>query len=760
MWGHFAEPLLRQKQSVMAKRGRKKRFNRDYEEKPEKKGLNPETKKGILIIFFFAGAALLFLSLFHLAGTVGTFINNGVSVFFGISRFLIPLVLILLGTTLLFPEKRGLRFWNFFGIFLFFLCFTALINILFLNESEQGRQLGGYLGQFFAVLLPRIMGFWAALIFLFALLLISFLLIFNTSLQRILFLHPSSFWPLRRSLKESSKEDWEDDDEEEEWEETEEETMEEAEEMDEEAVKKTFIQKPIILEEKKQELVLTSHKRRKIKLSLDLLEYRGSLPNSGDIEKNKTIIQRTLDQFGIEVEMGEISVGPTVTQYTLRPAQGIKLSRIIGLQNDLALALAAHPIRIEAPIPGKSLVGIEIPNQRVALVSLRELLESKIFQKRKTQTELPLGKDVSGKVWSAPLEKMPHLLVAGATGSGKSVCLNTLITSLLYQNGPDDLKLILVDPKRVELTVYAGTPHLLVPPITKLEDTVNALKWTVREMERRLDVLSSFGVRDIASFNEKAQDIMPRIVVIIDELADLMAASGHEIEATVVRIAQMARAVGIHLILATQRPSVDVITGTIKANFPSRIAFAVASQTDSRTILDISGAEKLLGRGDMLFTSAELSKPKRLQGAFISESEIGRIVEALKKEELPDYNYAITEKQTGATIFDGDQEQDTLFKEAVEIVLQSGKASTSFLQRRLKIGYSRAARIMDQLEEQGVIGQADGSHAREVLMDEWPEEKNSQSSENFSDQFDEGQEEENEEEQFLEEQEGEYPEER
>ena len=713
-------------------RDRRKQL-REREEKKEKHPLNPETKKSVFVILFFAVAALIILSLFNIAGTIGIWINNGISLLFGIDRFLLPFVLILLGAGVLFPKRLRLHTWNYLGILLFFLSFNALANLLFLKPDNQEllKQTGGYIGQFFATLLPNFVGFWASLLILFALLLVSLLLTFNASLRQLLFIPSWFIRPFSFLKKPKTDSLWQEHDdvhnpdleitEEEEHVSGEEKIA--IEEMGEEKTKETFHRTSLSEEkgEQEKERVLTSSKkRRKPNLSLHLLEHRGTLPNSGDIERNKLMIGRTFEQFGISIEMAEVAVGPTVTQYSFRPAEGIKLSRIVSLQNDLALALAAHPIRIEAPIPGKSLVGIEIPNQRVATVSLRELLESKTFQKRKSQTELPLGKDVSGSVWSAPIERMPHLLVAGATGSGKSVCLNTLVTSLVYQNGPDDLKFILIDPKRVELTVYAGIPHLLVPPITKVDDTVNALKWTVREMERRLDILSSFGVRDIASYNEKVQEIMPRIVVIIDELADLMAASGHEVEATIVRIAQMARAVGIHLILATQRPSVDVITGTIKANFPSRIAFAVASQTDSRTILDVSGAEKLLGRGDMLYTSAELSKPKRLQGAFISENEISRIVEALKKEDVPDYNYAITEKQSGPTSFGSDDEQDHLFEEAVQIVLQSGKASTSFLQRRLKIGYSRAARIMDQLEEQGVIGNPDGSRAREVLIDEWP----------------------------------------
>ncbi|PJA47268.1 cell division protein FtsK [Candidatus Uhrbacteria bacterium CG_4_9_14_3_um_filter_36_7] len=706
----------------------------------EVRGLNPETKQGILIILLFAIAAFLFLSFFHLAGTIGSSINDTVAFLFGKTRFLIPFIFVLLGTSLLFPKRIQISLWNIFGFLFFFVSFNTILNLLFLSSilsptASELKQTGGFFGQLLGKSLPEMMGIWASLILLFALLLVSILLIFNTSLNQLLFIPRWFAKPFReyRFKKQTNTLYSSYDDQEEA-------VQEDVNKIIETKIDQkspiSFSNKPsdespfhqtTMAQETKPEIeenespIIVTRERRKVNLSFDLLEYRGSKPNSGDIGRNQEIIQRTLAQFGIQVEMGEISIGPTITQYTLRPAQGIKLAKIVALQNDLALALAAHPIRIEAPIPGKSLVGIEVPNQRIAIVALRELLETKTFRKRQTQTELVLGKDVSGKVWSVPLESMPHLLVAGATGSGKSVCLNTIILALLYQNGPDDLKFILIDPKRVELTVYAGIAHLLVPPITKVEDTINALKWTVREMERRLDVLSSFGVRDIASYNARVQEIMPRIVVVIDELADLMSASGHEAEATIVRIAQMARAVGIHLILATQRPSVDVITGTIKANFPSRIAFAVASQTDSRTILDSSGAEKLLGRGDMLYTSAEVSKPKRLQGAYVSEGEIHRIVQTLKQQEMPDYNYEITQKQTGPSVFSDDEnEQDLLFDDAAKIVIQTARASTSLLQRRLKIGYSRAARIIDQLEEYSIIGPSDGARGHEVLINEWP----------------------------------------
>jgi S-DNA-T family DNA segregation ATPase FtsK/SpoIIIE len=687
--------------------------------------LDPETRRGISAVLLFAAAALLFLSYFQIAGTLGLYIDRYASLLFGFDRFLIPLICIIVGATSLYPDRGRLSTWNYLGLLFFFLSFNALINLLLVNRPEPYLTdlalAGGYVGQFLGTILPSVTGYWGAIVVVAALLAVSVMLVFNTSLRKMVGAHTHlTGWfgellhrgEMRKTVEEVREVGNV-------GEVGEEEDVEVPIEEDDEDPR--FKAKPLIEAERAQpERALTIKRIRKVAIPLDLLEYRANNANSGDLERNIEIIAKTFEQFGIPVEMGETATGPTVTQYTLRPAQGIKLSRIVALQNDLAMALAAHPIRIEAPIPGKSLVGIEVPNQTIATVSLRDLMESKGFKNRSTNTTIPLGKDVSGATWTAALDKMPHLLVAGATGSGKSVCLNTIIVSLLYENGPDELKLILVDPKRVEMKPYEGIPHLLIPPITKADDTVNALKWTVREMERRLDVLSKFGARDINAYNDKAEEKMPKVVVVIDELADLMTGSGREVEATIVRIAQMARAVGIHLVLATQRPSVDVITGLIKANIPARIAFAVASQMDSRTILDCAGAEKLLGRGDMLYTSAELSKPKRLQGAYLSDAEIERVVSFLKNEGAPDYNYAITETARTGTVLDDGGDDDPLLDEAVQSIIQAGRASTSLLQRRLKIGYGRAARIMDLLEEKGVIGAGEGAKPREVLVTEWP----------------------------------------
>ena len=459
---------------------------------------------------------------------------------------------------------------------------------------------------------------------------------------------------------------------------------------------------------------------KKIELPLALLSSKSGKPTSGDIKANQEIIRKTLANFGIMVEMADVNVGPTVTQYTLRPADGVKLSRIINLNSDLALALAAHPVRIEAPIPGKSLVGIEIPNEACAKVTMNEMLSSKEFKLRSNNLSIALGKDVSGKPSFAQLDKMPHLLIAGATGSGKSVCINSIIVSLLYQNSPDELKFILVDPKRVELPAYNNIPYLLTPVITDVKKTIGALKWTIVEMEKRFELLSKVGKRNIASYNQTATDKLPYIVFIIDELADLMATSANDVEAGIVRLAQMARAVGIHLILATQRPSVEVITGLIKANIPGRIAFSVASLIDSRTILDASGAEKLVGRGDMLYLGPEVTRPKRLQGVYLSDHEISDVIDYIKKQGTAEYLEELSGQGTSSGFSSGagfSDDEDPLLGEAMEVIRQSGKASASLLQRRLKLGYARAARILDILEERGIIGPSDGAKPREVFLD-------------------------------------------
>ena len=451
---------------------------------------------------------------------------------------------------------------------------------------------------------------------------------------------------------------------------------------------------------------------------VDLLETSDQVASAGNIAKNAEIIQKTLKDFSISVTMSDANVGPTVTQYTMKPAEGVKLNQITARANDLALALAAKSIRIEAPIPGKSAVGVEIPNKVAAKVTLREVLESKEHSSMDSLLSIALGRDVAGAPMVIDLEKMPHLLIAGATGSGKSVCINTVILSFLMKNSPAELRFIMVDPKRVELTNFNGIPHLLSPVITEVDKTIAALKWTVAEMDKRYRIFADTGKRNIVAYNAVAQEKMPYIVFIIDELADLMAASAREVEGSIVRLAQMARATGIHLIVATQRPSVDVITGLIKANITSRIAFAVASNADSRTILDQSGAEKLLGNGDMLYIGNDLNKPRRIQGSFSSDKDIQAIIKHASAQDVVRYNEEVTEVRSSSSMNkEGNQGlagEDELYNEASETVAAAGKASASLLQRRLRIGYARAARLLDILEDNGVIGPADGAKPREV----------------------------------------------
>ncbi len=459
---------------------------------------------------------------------------------------------------------------------------------------------------------------------------------------------------------------------------------------------------------------------------LELLRSSIEKPNGGDLRANANIIKRTLESFGIAVEMGEINIGPKVTRYTLRPAEGIKLSRITTLNQDLALALSAHPIRIEAPIPGKPYVGIEVPNKTAAIVRLGNLMAYPEFSDG-GQLGFCVGRDVTGDIILGNIEKMPHLLVAGATGSGKSIMLHSILTSLLYKNSPQTLKFILIDPKRVELSSYNGLPHLIAPVITQGKKALGVFRWAISEMDRRYETLLKAGVRDIQSYNKKHAEPIPFIIIVVDEMADLMAAYGRDVENAIVRLAQMARATGIHLILSTQRPSVEVITGLIKANITARIALQVASQIDSRTILDTAGAEKLLGGGDLLFISAELSKPKRIQGAYISEEEILKVTNFIRdnNEDYVDPNQEVPPFEESSDeggqhdMFEeysenGDDEE--LIKEAMEAIKQAQKASASLLQRKLKIGYARAARLLDMLEEKGIVGPGDGAKPREVYI--------------------------------------------
>jgi S-DNA-T family DNA segregation ATPase FtsK/SpoIIIE len=458
--------------------------------------------------------------------------------------------------------------------------------------------------------------------------------------------------------------------------------------------------------------------------SIDLLNQRQDKADAGDVEGNAQAIHNTFENFNIDVEMEGANIGPRVTQFTLKPPTGVKLTKITALENNLALDLAAHSIRIEAPIPGKRAVGIEVPNIKAATVRLSSIFQSREWAELSSPLGFAIGKDIAGKPVVADLGKMPHILIAGQTGSGKSVMINTLLTSLLYRNSPSDLKLILVDPKQVELKPYDDIPHLLTPVITEPEKCISALKWAVAEMERRYRALAEVRKRNIDEYNAlKKEEGMPYIVIVIDELADLMMMASRDVESLIVRIAQKARAVGIHLVIATQRPSVDVITGLIKANIPARISFTTASQVDSRTIIDGVGAEKLLGQGDMLLLTADMPKPKRVQGAYIDESETSKVTDFVRLQRPPQYDQEIISQPVQINgkgginnDYGSNDVNDEMWHDAVHVVLEARKASTSLLQRRLRIGYGRAARLIETMEEQGIISPADGSRPREVLV--------------------------------------------
>lgn len=703
-------------------------------------GLKSQTKHGIIAVVFFVFALFFIMSEFNMAGVAGNFIYEKFHLLLGVGYILLPALLVLLGSSFVKSEAPDIGWTRTISGIMFLLSGLGMIDI------ASGAHSGGLLGEVLSTPLVFLFDVFASILFLGGILIISIFVMFDENLN---------FGELFKKIWNfiTRKKDTENTAVKEEAQEVEPE-VEEVEEKDKteenEGVSKKIktalgINKKPEVEEEEIQI-----KKRKGGLSstyalppLSLLEEDKGKPNTGDIKANANIIKRTLANFGIEVEMDEITVGPTVTRYALKPAEGVKLSRIVGLQNDLALALAAHPIRIEAPIPGKSLVGIEIPNKTKSLVGLATLLGDEKFQNSPKPLTIALGRSISGKAVFGNLAKMPHALVAGTTGSGKSVTIHSIIASLLYRNGPDDLKFILIDPKRVELTLYNNIPHLLTPVITEAKKTILALKWAAKEMDRRYDILESESVRDIESYhnnilgnnskrtkkNENGEDVevdadrLPYIVIIIDELADIMTSYPRELEAAIVRLAQMSRAVGIHLILSTQRPEVNVITGLIKANVPARIALKVSSQIDSRTILDAGGAEKLLGAGDMLYSSGE-AQPERLQSAFISETEVKKVVKYLNDaykdeitEEIQLTSGSISPDKSifESTLDDDAEEDDEMYEEARQCVIEAGRASTSYLQRKLKLGYARAARLMDKLEERGVIGPGDGAKPREVL---------------------------------------------
>ncbi len=695
-----------------------------------------KTKQGILAVFLGALGLLFLISFFIPQGFLGSFVGSLAKTLFGWGKIFIPILLFFLSGFVITRKEDLMTRGQWMGFAAFLFSFFGLLH-LFVDLPNAingwGKEVGGgWVGLILSYPLQKMIGFWGAFVVLIAFALSSAFIMFHASFDEL-----KAFWEnAKKRLGEKSASGT-----------TDQESFDQAPDIEDrtEESADVFVTTDVDGEENKDvaeddamplsETKTTKVKSKKTKqmamfprsakvrqdllFPLDLLSTTPDNADGGDIENNKLRIQKTLENFGIQVEMGDVNVGPRVTQYTLKPSEGVKLSQITALSNDLALALAAHPLRIEAPIPGKSYAGIEVPNHVQSSVSLREILDSETFKKRKSNLAIALGKDVMGNPFLGDLDKMPHLLIAGSTGSGKSVCLNTLLLSLIAQNSPQECQLLLVDPKRVELVSYNDIPHLVTPVITDVNKTVHALRWTVGEMDRRFELFSHNQSRNIQSYNEQHPDeALPYLVVAIDELADLMAVAAKEVEGLIVRLAQMARATGIHLVLATQRPSVDVLTGLIKANITSRIAFNVASGTDSRTILDTAGAEKLLGKGDMLFISAELSKPKRLQGVFVSDSDISKVTEHIKQLGRPEYQTSVVEGPTKSTEGFDLGSDDTLLADAQEVVVRAGKASASLLQRRLRVGYSRAARLLDLLEERGIIGPADGAKPREVLVSE------------------------------------------
>ena len=722
--------------------GRRKKDEVEYEEESDytRFGLRHETQKGIVAVLFFVLALFFIFSSIGLAGAAGTFVHKKILLtLFGQGFPIMLSLLVVLGMLHIKQvlPRIGKKHWISAGL--------LLISSLGLLELLFGTKAGGLIGMI-AIPIENWFDIYISLLLFIAAIIISVLVLFETKLAI-----PS--WIKKRFNKDAEYEDEEyeyEDEDEEEYE------SEDEEEVEEEPKKKGLS----IFGRKKQteeeiEIIDNRIPSAYNAPPLSLLKKQKGKPDVGDVKANANIIKRTLQNFGIDVEMDEVSIGPTVSRYALKPAQGVKLTRIVGLQNELALALAAHPVRIEAPIPGTSLVGIEVPNKSKSMVGLADLLGKSSFKDNPKPLTVALGQSISGESSFANLAKMPHLLIAGATGSGKSVTVHNVIMSLLFRNGPQDLRFIMVDPKRVELTLYNSIPHLLTPVIKQPKKAIRALSWAIKEMERRYDILESESVRDIQSYHqtivkpaydnydedEDAEGVelperMPYIVVIIDELADIMQSYPRELEAGIVRLAQMSRAVGIHLILSTQRPSVNVITGLIKANVPARIALQVSSQVDSRTILDSSGAEKLLGAGDMLYSSGEMSKPQRMQSAFISEDEVKKVVKHLKQnhDSIPDEisldeNSPASDNAIFSASMGGDDDEDELYEDAKQTVIEAGKASTSYLQRKLRVGYSRAARLMDILEERGIIGPANGSKPREILAESDTEEEYADESE-------------------------------
>ena len=707
----------------MSRRNKNRNKNQFKKEYQTTKKLSSETMHTIWALVFIAIALILTLAGFHKAGSAGNFIFDFFYYIFGWGYTLIPITFIAVSFELLRhkeePRIYGPAFW---GAILFLFSTHGDIDIFWPKNGGIFGILSGYPKTWFGDTA------WGIILSICAI--IGIVMIFDKPItirraeDKNLPKNPISSKAEESISKAEAIEKQNDKTK------SDKETDEDSKSTKEEKMKlNIFSNKKDIPEAHGVIKKFSDYKAPPIELLKTSIEK----PSAGDLRANANIIQRTLESFGIPVEMGEINIGPKVTRYTLRPAEGIKLSRITALNPDLALALSAHPIRIEAPIPGKPYVGIEVPNKTAAIVRLGNLISYPEFAQA-GMLGFCLGRDVTGEPIFANLEKMPHLLIAGATGSGKSITLHAVLTSLLFKNSPKTLKLILIDPKRVEMSAYNGMPHLIAPVVIQGKKALSVFKWALNEMDKRYELLLKAGARDVQSYNKKnSEDPLPFIVIVVDEMADLMANYGRDIENAIVRLAQMARATGIHLILSTQRPSVEVITGLIKANITSRIALQVASQIDSRTILDTSGAEKLLGGGDLLFISAELSKPRRIQGAYIGEEEIKKVTHFIKEnnadwietsEEELSFTQTNSEEEPSSRNsskdvfeeFGENSDDDDMLQEAIEVVKEAQKASASLLQRRLKVGYARAARLLDLMEEKNLIGPGDGAKAREVYI--------------------------------------------
>ena len=686
-------------------------------------------ERSVGVVSGIIGIFLLF-SVFEKGGVVGNYVDSVVMHWFGYGIYLIIIFAFFL-TYYCFVSEKPIGFWSLvFGSTLGFVSIVALLNAS-INEAVSGT-----IGAYVVSILYSLLGW-------FAYVLLPILLFASLYILRLfspVAIYEWAIEPLHKKKEEDMYDDEEDEEGDEEYEEEEEyEEGEEEEEYDEDEEGEEYEEEEgedeegdeeyedEEEEEQEEKQSKTGTHKKYIAPPLSLLEKGKGKGEAGNTKAQAIAIQRTLKNFNIDVEVEEITVGPTFTRYAMRPAEGVRLSKIVSLQNNLELALAAHSIRIEAPIPGKSLVGIEVPNESRAIVGLRALLESKEYTSG-SNLFVAIGKTIQGKVFAKSLAKMPHVLIAGTTGSGKSVLIHNFVLSLMFRHTPEELRFIFIDPKRVELTLYNNTPHLYTDTITHPKKALQALVWAVNEMERRYELLEGAGARDITSYNKaiaKKEDVehMPYIAIVIDEMADLMHHYPREIEAHIVRLAQKSRAVGIHLILATQRPSVNVITGVVKANIPVRIACRVASQIDSRTILDSVGAESLIGAGDLLFLSDEHQKPVRIQSAFVTEDEVKKVAAFLKKSNgLPTGIIDVTAKPqktegVNAAAMPGDEEEDELYEEAKEIVISTKKASTSLLQRKLKIGYARAARLIDLLESRGIVGPQVGSKPRDILTE-------------------------------------------